>query len=55
MESHSNKRIPEKELPRYRKSICWFCKNHCDSFGYTHKACIIDYFSKPKPRQLLLA
>lgn len=55
MESRSNQKTPEKESPKYRKGICWFCQNHCNEYGYTHEACIIDYFSKPQQRQLIKA
>ncbi|MFZ0184446.1 MAG: hypothetical protein WBV92_05630 [Nitrosotalea sp.] len=55
MESDSNHKMPEKESPRYSKGICWFCQNHCKNSGYAHEACIIDYFIKPKPRQLVAA
>ncbi|WP_165776449.1 hypothetical protein [Candidatus Nitrosotalea bavarica] len=55
MESRSNQKISEKESPKYRKGTCWFCQNHCNNFGYTHEACIIDYFSKSKSRQLVSA
>ncbi len=55
MESHSNQKMPQKESPQYRKGTCWFCQNHCNNFGYTHEACIVDYFTKQKPRQLVSA
>ncbi|MGB9124123.1 MAG: hypothetical protein WCC55_01045, partial [Nitrosotalea sp.] len=55
MVSYSNKKTPEKESHKYHKGICWFCQNHCNNFGYTHEACIIDFFNKSKPRQLVSA
>ncbi|MDR3782776.1 MAG: hypothetical protein P4K92_05685 [Candidatus Nitrosotalea sp.] len=55
MKSSSNQKTPEKEPPKFRMGICWFCQNHCNDYGYTHEACIMDYFSKSKPRQLVSA
>ncbi|MDE1818168.1 MAG: hypothetical protein KGI19_06155 [Thaumarchaeota archaeon] len=55
MKSHLNKGMPGTELPKFCKGICWFCQNHCNTGGYTHEACIIDYFSKSKQPHVIKA